>query len=276
MDINAIVIIAKRELTISIRNKWTAVFAAVFAVLASAISYFGTMASGQISSQGFGRTSASLLSLVIYLIPLIALVMGTQSFLGVEGDSEMLFAQPISRSDVVIGKLLGTFTAIMTASLAGFGAGGVVIALRTETDDLAAYALFVGLSLMLSLIFLSLSAFISIANGRQVRAFGAALAVWFFFVIFFDLLVLGGSLLLTERTANYFIFCSLFANPVGLVRVAGMIALNGPEAFGAAGAALMKFTGGLVYGAIALAIGLFVWVLLPLLASIRLLRRQDI
>ena len=276
MDTNAIITIAKRELTVSIRNKWTGVFAVVFAALVISISYFGTMTTGEASFQGFGRTSASLLSLVLYLIPLVALMMGTQSFLSVEGDSEMLFSQPVSRGDIVTGKLLGLFSAIATASLAGFGAGGLIIAIRTNTDDFAAYVLFVGLSLMLSVVFLAISALVTIANSRQTRAFGAALAVWFFFVIFFDLLVLGGSLLMRERDANYFIFASLFANPVGMIRVAGIIALNGPEAFGAAGAALLKFTGGMLYAVIALAVGIVVWTAAPYLLSVMLLKRQDI
>jgi Cu-processing system permease protein len=276
MDINAVKIIAKRELTVSIRNKWTAVFAVVFAVLVTTISYFGTMATGEASFQGFGRTSASLLSLVLYLVPLVALMMGTQSFLSLEGDNEMLFSQPVSRSDIVLGKLAGLFTAIATASLAGFGVGGLIIALRTDTDDFPAYAFFVCLSLLLSMVFLSISVLIAIANRRQTRAFGAALAVWFLFVIFFDLLVLGGSLLLREKLANYFIFASLFANPVDMVRVAGIISLNGPEAFGAAGAALLKFTGGVVYGLIALCVGLVLWTVTPFFLATRLLRKQDI
>jgi Cu-processing system permease protein len=276
MDANAVFMIARRELTVSIRNRWTSVFAVVFGVLVLAISYFGTMATGEASFQGFGRTSASLLSLVLYLIPLVAMMMGAQSFLSAEGDNEMLFSQPVSRGDVIIGKLLGLFAAIATATLAGFGIGGLVIALRTQTDDFAAYVFFVGLSLLLSMVFLSISALISIANHRQTRTFGVALTVWFFFVIFFDLLVLGGSLLLKEKTANYFIFGSLFANPVGMVRVAGIIALNGQDSFGAAGAALLRFTGGAVYGVIALMTGLIVWIAVPLLVSVKLLDKQDI
>lgn len=276
MDLNAIYTIGKRELTISIRNKWTAVFAIVFGVLVTAISYFGTIATGQASFQGFGRTSASLLSLVLYLVPLVALMMGTQSFLSSEGDSEMLFAQPVSRSDVIIGKLSGLFAAMAAATLGGFGAGGFVIAMRTDTADFLSFGFFVALSLLLSAVFLALSAFISVASRRQTRAFGAALAVWFFFVIFFDLLVLGGSLFLRERTANYFIFVSLLANPVGLVRVAGLIALNGEEAFGAAGPVLLKFTGGMINGLIVVLLGLIVWTLGPLLASVGILKRQDI
>jgi Cu-processing system permease protein len=276
MNVNAVRTIAKRELTVSIRNKWTVVFAAVFGVLVTAISYFGTMAAGEASFQGFGRTSASLLSLSLYLVPLISLMMGTQSFLAGEGDTEMLFSQPVSRADIVAGKLAGLLVAVAAAMLAGFGTGGIIISLRVDTEDAWAYVFFVGITLLLSVVFLSLGALIAIANKRQTRAFGVALAAWFFFVIFFDLLVLGGSLLLREKLANYFIFGSLLANPVGMIRVAGLIALNGPDAFGPAGAALVKFTGGIASGLAILLLGLAAWTVAPLYASIRLLRKQDI
>jgi Cu-processing system permease protein len=117
---------------------------------------------------------------------------------------------------------------------------------------------------------------VAIGCRRQTKAFGVALLVWFFFVIFYDLLVLGGSLLFKERTANYFIFASLFGNPVDMVRVAGLLSLKGEEIFGAAGAALLKFLGGEFRGFVALLLSLLLWTLAPLLVSLRLLRKQDI
>ena len=100
MDINAVITIAKQELTINIRNKWTLIFAAVFSVLVLAISYFGLLTAGSIGFQGFTRTSASLLNLVLYIVPLVALVMGTLSFTSEKSASELLFAQPVTRSEI--------------------------------------------------------------------------------------------------------------------------------------------------------------------------------
>ena len=60
MDVNAVKTIARHELLINIRNRWTLVFAGVFGVLALAISYFGLVTSGALGFQGFARTSASL------------------------------------------------------------------------------------------------------------------------------------------------------------------------------------------------------------------------
>jgi len=275
MDINSVTTIARRELTVAIRNRWTLIFAFVFGSLVLAISYFGTMTAGEIGFQGFNRTTASLLSLVLYLIPLVALMMGTQSFL-TSADDEMLFAQPISRGEILLGKLLGLFAAIVTATFVGFGVGGLIIATQTDANDFVGYPVFVALSLVLSLVFLSLSMLGAIACGRRTKAYGVALLVWFFFVIFYDLLVLGGSLLFKERTANLFIFASLFGNPVDMVRVAGLLSLKGGEIFGAAGAALLKFLGGEMQGIFALILALLFWIFAPLFISLGLLKRQDV
>jgi Cu-processing system permease protein len=276
MDLSTILTIARQELTVAIRNKWTVIFAFVFGSLVLAISYFGTMTAGEIGFQGFNRTTASLLSLVLYLVPLVALMMGTQSFLSSGGEDEMLFAQPVSRSEILVGKLLGLFAAMVTAMFVGFGLGGLVIATQTGAEDFLGYPIFVGLSLVLSAVFLALSMLCAIACRRRIKAFGVALLVWFFFVIFYDLLVLGGSLLFSERSANYFIFASLFGNPVGMVRVAGMISLKGGEVFGAAGAALLRFTGGEARAVTAMVASLLLWTAAPVLISMKLLRKQDI
>ena len=276
MELSSILPIARQELTVAIRNKWTTIFAFVFGSLVLAISYFGTMTAGEIGFQGFNRTTASLLSLVLYLIPLVALMMGTQSFLRNEGEDEMLFSQPVSRSDILAGKLLGLFAAMTTATFFGFGIGGLVIATQTDGEGFLGYPAFVLLSLILSLVFLSLSMLAAIVSRRRTKAFGIALLLWFFFVILYDLLVLGGSLLLKKRSANYFIFASLFGNPVDIVRVAGLLSMKGGEVFGAAGASLLKFLGGYGQAIAALIVGLIVWAAAPILISFRLLRDQDI
>jgi Cu-processing system permease protein len=72
MDTYAIRTIARQELVINIRNRWTLVFAGVFGILVLAISYFGLVTGGSLGFQGFARTSASLLNMVLYIVPLVA------------------------------------------------------------------------------------------------------------------------------------------------------------------------------------------------------------
>lgn len=276
MDRSIIAAIAWHELIVTIRSRWLGTFALAFGALALAISYFGLVTGGMVGFQGFSRTSASVLNLVLYLIPLVALMMGTLSFTSEKSAGELLFSQPVTRTEILVGKLLGLFLSLVSATLLGFGSAGLVIALKTHGEGAERYPLVVGLALVLELVFLCLAALTATLCQRKSKAIGVALFLWFFFVIFYDLLVIGGTFLLKERTANLFVFLSLFGNPVDMIRVASLIALNGKEIFGAAGAALIRFVGG--SGAlIALMIALLgVWIVAPIIAADRLLRRQDI
>ncbi len=276
MDRRTIFDIAKQELLINIRNKWTLIFAIVFGALVVSISYFGMMAEGFSGMQSFTRTSASMLNLTLYLVPLVALTMGTLSFTGDKGATELLFSQPVLRSEVQLGKLLGIFWSITLSTLIGFTLAGAIVVTANGIAGLARYALFVLLSLVLSLVFLCLAVLVSTANQRKAKAFGVSLFLWFFFVLFYDLLALGGTLLLEGKSANVFLFLSLFGNPVDMVRVASLIILDGVTIFGAAGAALLRFLGGKTISVLLLLAGLTIWVFIPLFISQRLLNRQDL
>jgi Cu-processing system permease protein len=273
---SAVFTIARQELTINMRNKWTLIFAIVFGALVTGISYFGTMTEGFSGMQGFTRTSASILNLVLYIVPLVALTMGTLSFTGDKGSMELLFSQPVSRSQIQLGKLLGLFASISVSTLAGFLLAGAIIVNSSGTDGLAPYAAFVLLSLLLSLVFLSLSVLVATMNSRKSKAFGMALFLWFFFVLFYDLLALGGTFLFKGESANLFLFSSLFGNPVDMVRVASLIFLDDVTVFGAAGAALLRFLGGGVASVSLLTLALAGWTVIPFLISRRMLRRQDL
>jgi len=268
--------IAREELTINIRNKWTLIYAGVFSLLVVGISYFGMMTEGFAGMQNFTRTSASILNLVLYIVPLVALIMGTLSFTGDKGSTELLFSQPVSRAEVLLGKFLGVFFSMALSTLIGFLLAGFIIIAGSGTEGMTRYMAFVALSLLLSLVFLSLSVVTATVSRRKSKAFGLALFLWFFFVVFYDLLAIGGTLLLEGQAANTFLFVSLFGNPVDMVRVASLISLDNVTIFGAAGAALIRFLGGPDWSIAFLLLALTVWVAAPLLLSHRLLMRQDI
>ena len=276
MDLNTVFVIAGQETKINIRNKWTLIFAAVFGGLALAISYFGLVTAGVVGLQGFTRTAASLLNLVLYVIPMVALSMGTLTFTGERGSNELLFSQPVTRSEILVGRLLGLFVSIVTSTFLGFGLAGFVIASRMGADGLWRYLAFVALALLLALVFLVLGTMVALLAGNRTKAFGLSLFVWFFFVLFYDLLVIGLAFLFTERTANLFAFLSLFGNPVDMVRVSSLLALSGATIFGAAGAALLKFLGGPTTAQLALLAGLLAWTFGSTLICTLLLRKQDV
>lgn len=276
MDARTIGIIASDEFRANARNRWIIAFGWVFAVLTLAISYFGTVTIAEVGFQGFTRTAASLLNLVLYLVPLVALIMGGLSFSGDRGVSELLFSQPVNRSEVLIGKLLGVYGALVAALLLGFGASGIVIALQSGQEGLNRYLVFTGLTLLLALVFVILGGMAAILARNRARTLGATLAMWFFFVLFYDLLVIGTTFLLREHTGNVMIFLSLFGNPVDVVRVASLITLGGESIFGTGGAMLLKFLGGRVYALALLTFVLACWTVIPTVISSWVLQRRDI
>ena len=268
--------IARQELLVNIRNKWTVIFAGVFGLLIVGISYIGIMAEGFSGMQNFTRTSASMLNLVLYIVPLVALIMGTLSFTSDRGTTELLFSQPVFRSEVLLGKILGLFYSLSLSMLVGFLIAGGIILSVTGEEGMLQYGIFVLLSLLLALVFLVVAVVIATANKRKSRSFGIALFAWFFFVLFYDLIVLGISLFFKGQTANYILFLSLFGNPVDMVRVASLIILDNVSIFGAAGAALLRFLGGSVLSVVLLVSALVLWIGIPLAFSRHLLNKQDI
>jgi len=276
MDYQIVMAVAAQETSINVRNRWTLIFALVFGALTLAISYFGLATAAVAGFQGFTRTCASLLNLVLYLVPIVALTMATVGFTGEANTSQLLFSQPVTRGEILMGKILGLSISVVVATMGGFGVAGLLIASRIGTQGLVRYVAFVGLAVLLEIIFLSLGAMVAILTGKKSKAFGWSLFVWFFFVLFYDLLVIGLAFVFKERTANLLIFLSLFGNPVDMVRVSSLITLNGPTIFGVAGAALLKFLGGPWTANVALLLGLCLWIAGPLFIAARALRRQDI
>ena len=276
MGIRNIALIARHELRINLRSRWIQLFAIIFAVLTLAISYFGMVTSIVVGFEGFTRTAASLLNLVLYLVPILALAAATSSFSPEKGAAEFLFSQPVTRSEVLLGKILGLFVSLAMAIVFGFGVSGFVVAARAGSEGIARYLGFVAVTLILLLSFLSLGALASVTSSSRVKALGIALALWFTFVLFYDLIMMGIVGLVDPHSARTIILVGLFGNPVDLARVAGLLMLGGSTIFGAAGATLVRTFGSTAVAASILSlIGLF-WSGMILAIASRALARREI
>lgn len=95
--------LAGKEFSDRLRNRWVMVVALVFTVASLLITYFGAAAQGQVGPTSIELTIASLVSLVIYLVPLIALLLGFDAIVGERerGSLDLLLSLPIDRKSVV-------------------------------------------------------------------------------------------------------------------------------------------------------------------------------
>lgn len=275
---STILLIARQELALASRSRWTQVFAAVFATLAATVSASGYLLSGGQGFQKFARTSASLLQLVVLLAPLAALVMGVLELVPERSAAEVLFSQPIPRRSVLLGKLAGLFAALAGAQLIGFGVAGLVVFSSAGGEGAAAYALLVLGSLVLTAVFLALAALIAAgAVGRKrTRSLAVALVVWMVAAILLDLLVLGVASLLPSGDASRLLAVSVLVNPSTAVRVGALLGIKGTTAFGPATLAFLRLTGGPARAGALLLVSIAAWIVLPILAAGRRLSRLDL
>ncbi len=269
--------ILKIELLINMRSKWIVGFSVAFALLAMGISYFGLALIGyEVEFQDFYRTVASLLNLVIYIVPIVALVIGANSFSVERGDLDMLLSQPVSRTQVLLGKMGGLFGTVVLSTLIGFGIAGVIIALKCGYEGAWKYLIFVALCIGMGTVFLSLAALISVLARRRAKALVVTLLLWAFFVIFYDLVVIALSYYVEEAYVRPLLYFSLLANPVDIVRVLTLMVIGGIAALGPAGAGMLRQFGGLWTSLILSLAMLVVWIIIPLAGAVLVFKRQDI
>jgi Cu-processing system permease protein len=268
--------LAAHELRLVLRQRWVVAYALLFAILASAVSYFGLSIIELTGWQEFDRTAVSLLNLVLYIVPLACMLMTVHSLRTEGGATDQLFAEPVTRTEVLLGKVVGLSGVHLLATLIGFGVPGVLIGIRVGSFGLPAYLALVAFTAILGIIFIALASLTTIAARRSARAYAVILAAWFVFLLLFDLLIIGLTFVLPEQWATRLALCGLFLNPVDATRVGTLLAISGKELFGAAGAQLVRSMGG-PHAAIALLVAvLAAWVAVPLAVCARWLRRQDL
>jgi Cu-processing system permease protein len=273
-----VLLVARQELLLAARSRWTLVFAGVFAVLALGVSASGYILSGGHGFQDFARTGASLVQLVVLVVPLAALLMGVLALAPERGTAELLFSQPISRRTILIGKLLGLLVALSAAELVGFGLAGVVVFSTAGEEGGGGYAVLVGGAILLTAAFLAIAALVAAgAVGRKrTRALAVALVVWFVAVILLDVATLGVASLLPSTAASRLLVVSVLANPAGAVRTGALLGIEGTAAFGSASLAFLRFTGGPARAALLVAISVAAWIVVPTAAAARRLSRVDL
>lgn len=251
-------------------------FGLLFAALVSGVSYYGlTFLGYEAKFQDFYRTTVTMLNLMLIIVPVVALVAGGQSLCRDPGYLEFLASQPLSRADILLGKILGLFAALTVMTILGFGLGGLIVAVKSQSVGIWKYLIFVGVSLTLGLVFLALAALLSITAHRRPMAIVTGLILWLFFLFIYDLIVLSASYHVNEAYLRTMLYFSLLGNPIDIARVVVLMSVGGEAALGAAGAGLLRMFGGPVTAAISAA-GLFViWIVTPLTLAAFLFRRQD-
>ena len=268
---------ARQELLLAVRSRSLQLFAVVFAVLSLIVAASGYVLSGGYGLQDLGRTAASLVQLVLLLVPLTAIAFGSLALTPDRGAAELLFAQPVSRASILLGRYIGLFVSLAAAQGIGFGAAAFVLYLGDGTLGLGGFVAVVAVSLALTAVFLAIAAMLAQARpGRRARVLATALVVWFVAVMLYDVAVLGMASLLRSGVASRLLMSAALLNPVDAARTVALMAVEGTAAFGAASLALLRFTGGAATTMALASTSLVLWTIVPLAAAAWRLSRADL
>lgn len=275
MELGNVLILAQKELRDARRNRWFLLYTVAFAGLALALAWLAMTGIGSYGLAGFGRTGASLINLVLLIIPLMGLTLGALSLAGERERGTLLYmlSQPISQAEIIVGKFIGLALAIFVALVIGFGLSGLLIAWQGGTTEAGQYLALVLLAFGLALASLSIGFLISATTRKSATAVGLALFLWLVLVFFGDLGLMGTAIVLRIDIDQLFTM-ALF-NPLQIFKMAAILTIRSNlEVLGPAGIyALRTYGSQLMIFLVAI---LTVWAVLPLAGTYLVFKKRGV
>jgi len=255
--------ILKYELHNLVRSKWLIGIAAVLFIVTEALFRFGSDPA---------RAVASLMNIVLIVIPLVSVVIGTVSFYNAREFNELLMAQPVSRTSIFLGKLAGFSAALCGAYLVGVG-----VPFLFHAAGLREYVGKVGTLLMVGcafiVIFSAAAFYVATRFEDRIRGLGAALTMWFLLSVVWDGVILLYVHMFRDYPYETGLLALVFINPIDLGRIVVLLQLDISALMGYTGAVFRNVFGA---GGILLAAGaMLVYAAVPVVAGLRLFRSRD-
>ncbi|KZL05159.1 ABC-2 family transporter protein [Pseudovibrio axinellae] len=222
---NAILAFARTEFRIARRNRLLRAAVTIMVLFSCALTLLGSGATGDLGVDLMTASSASLATLSVYIVPLLALLMTFDSIAGEmeRGTLPLMLTYPAPRLSMITGKFLAHLAALAVALTLGFGATVVVAA---ATGGVTAESVFVllrliGGALLLGSAFLGLGYALSAWTQATGAAAGYAIGTWLVFVVLYDVALLAGLMVDASGgtfTKDFFPWL-LVANPADAFRL---------------------------------------------------------
>lgn len=239
---NRILATAGTEFRIALRNRWVAIAVALMALFSLVLSAAGSAPSGGLGVDRLSVTVASLTSLSVYLVPLLALLMSFDAIAGeVErGTLPLLLTYPVARWEVLLGKLIAHLAVLSLAVVVGYGlaAGAALLVDPASASGLPALWRLTWSSIALGATFIGVGYALSALARRPSGAAGLAVGVWLGLVVLYDLGLLAAVVADSGGWFTTEVFpAALLANPADAFRLYNLSASQATAAAAGVGGA---------------------------------------
>ena len=254
--------IVRYELRDVLRSRSLIAYALCFLIITEALVRFG----------GGPRAALSLMNVVLLLIPLVSIVFTTMYLYHAREFTEMLLAQPVRRSQLFLGQLLGLAVPLSAAFLVGLSIPFVLHASEERPD--VALVVMAACGVLLTFIFAAFAALIVARIDDRVKGVGIAIGLWLALTILYDGLVMVALMMFADLPLERPALVAMVANPIDLARVLILLRLDAAALMGYTGAVFERFFGS-TWGAVLASLALVTWTGVPLLLGARRFQRKD-
>lgn len=242
-----------------IQNKIVVIYTALLLLIS--LSVFNLESSA-------AKGMASLLNLILLVVPLVCVIFSTIYVYNSSEFTELLVSQPLKRKTIWLSLFGGLATSLSLAFLIGVG----VPVMLYHADPTGLVLILSGL--FLTIVFVSI-AFLAVGWTRdKAKGIGWAIALWLFFALIFDALVLFLLFQFQDYPLENAMVVMSFFNPIDLSRVQILLQMDISALMGYTGAVFREFFGSTT-GILISFFGLLIWIVIPLLFSLRSFKRKD-
>ena len=246
------------------RSKWSYIYLAFYLILGFVLLFL---------SNDISKAIITLMNLIVVLTPLIGTIFGIMYFYNSREFTELLLAQPVSRSKIFFGQYLGISLSLSLSLVIGLGIPFLFYGLFRTTEIFNFIMLLVS-GAFLTFIFVALSVLIGLFNSNKIKGFGYAILMWLFLAVIYDGVFLIAMVMFRDYPLDNLALAASFFNPIDLSRIMILLKLDISALLGYTGALFQKFFGtnaGLSVSMIILSL----WVVLPVSIMIRKSKHKD-
>ena len=260
---NTLLKVLKYQSKDAMRSRWLLAYAAFFMLVTEVLLRF---------SGDPAKVQLSLVSVVLFLVPLVSIVFGTVYLYNAREFIELLLAQPVNRRQMYGGLYLGLTLPLVLAFVCGLGIPFLFHGSDTSAIGTLAWLLVSGV--VLTCVFTAVASLIAIRCEDRLRGLGAAIGVWMLLTVVYDGLVLFVLAAFSSYPLERAALGLMMANPIDIARVSLLLRFDGAAMMGYTGAVFLDFFGK-GYGMLLTAAALSLWMLLPLVLGMRAFERKD-
>lgn len=232
-----ILTVAALELRVGMRNRWIALATCILAGFSLALALLGSAPGGELGIDRMTVTVASLASLSVYLVPLIALLLAFDAVAGEidRGTLLLLLSSPLSRAEFLLGKCLGHFCVLSLSLGIGYGLTAALLwgLGLGSLSGLLDFARLIGTSSLLGLAFLAVGYVLSASARQASTAAALSIVAWLTLVVLYDLALLGLLVSGAAQGVSAKVFpAALLLNPADAFRLFNLAALGASDLVG--------------------------------------------